>query len=172
MEDRADEAAAQGRSDVQSVGERPHHGQSSPSESTRLLNSIAGHLAGFVYRCRDDAQWTVEYISGGFQALTGYAPEDLVGNRLFGYSELIHPEDRPLVVAVSNCDKLEGARIAVEYRLCRRDGAVRWVCERAVRVYDQPSASWKWEGFIEDITERKRAEHALHEANERYQSIF
>ncbi len=157
MEDRADE---------------PGHGLPTPSESTRLLNSIAGHLAGFVYRCRDDAQWTVEYISGGFQALTGYAPEDLVGNRLFGYSELIHPEDRPLVAEVSNCSKPEGARIAVEYRLCRRDGAVRWVSERAVRVFDEASAGWKWEGFIEDITERKRAERALHEANERYQSIF
>ena len=172
MEDRADEAAAQGWSDVQSSGDRPVPGQPLPSESTRLLNSIVGHLAGFVYRCRDDAQWTMEYISGGFQALTGYAPEDLLGNRLFAYGELIHPDDRPLVADAGNGEKCEGARIAVEYRLCRGDSAVRWVSERAVRVYDQPSATWKWEGFIEDITERKRAEQALREANERYQSIF
>ena len=91
---------------------------------------------------------------------------------MFGYSKLIHPDDRPLVADVSNGDKREGARIAVEYRLCRRDGEARWVLERAVRVYDEPSATWKWEGFVEDITERKRAERALHEANERYQSIF
>ncbi len=172
MEDRADEAAAQGRGDAQIIEAGSTSGQQLPSESTRLLNSLVGHLVGFVYRCRDDAQWTMEYISGGFLALTGHAPEDLLGNRVFSYYELIHPDDRPLVAELGGGERQEGARIALEYRIRHRDGPVRWVSERAVRVYDRPSSSWKWEGFIEDITERKRAEQALNEANERYQSIF
>ena len=172
MEDRADEAAAQRRSDDHSTESERSPGQAMPSESARLLNSLVGHLVGFVYRCRDDAQWTMEYVSDGFQSLTGHAPQDLLANRVVSYYELIHPDDRQRVAEVGDGRQHEGARIEIEYRLCHRDGSVRWVSERAVRVYDRPTAAWKWEGFIEDITERRRAEQALKEANERYQSIF
>jgi diguanylate cyclase (GGDEF)-like protein/PAS domain S-box-containing protein len=143
-----------------------------PSEAARLLHSLVGHLVGFVYRCCDDKQWTMEYVSGGFQSLTGRAPADLLGNRVISYNELIHPDDRARVAETSPTPKGAGARISIEYRLCHLDGSVRWVSERAVRVFDGPTSSWKWEGFIEDITDRKRAEQALNEANERYQSIF
>ncbi len=172
MEDRADPAAAPSRGAVQT--DQPEQGpaQALPSEAARLLNSIVGHLVGFVYRCCDDKQWTMEYVSGGFQSLTGHAPADLLGNRVISYNELIHPDDRARVAETSTTGMGEGARISIEYRLCHRDGSVRWVSERAVRVRDRPTSSWKWEGFIENITDRKRAEQALNEANERYQSIF
>ena len=171
MEDRADEAAAQRRSDGLSTESERTPGQW-PNESARLLNSLVGHLVGFVYRCRDDTQWTMEYVSDGFQSLTGHAPDDLLGNRVISYYELIHPDDRQRVAEVGDGKRHEGARIEIEYRLCHRDGSVHWVSERAVRVLDRPTVAWKWEGFIEDITERKRAEQALKEANERYHSIF
>ena len=172
MEDRADEAAAQNRSNAQTIRPDPGPAQALPSEAARLLNSLVGHLVGFVYRCRDDAQWTMEYVSGGFQLLTGRAPEDLLGNRVISYNELIHSDDRGRVAETGATGKGEGARIWIEYRLCHVDGSVRWVSERAVRVFDQPTSKWKWEGFIEDITDRKRAEQSLEEANARYQSIF
>ena len=172
MQDRADPTAAESRGAVQT--DQPEQGaaQAMPSEAARLLHSLVGHLVGFVYRCCDDKQWTMEYVSGGFQSLTGHDPADLLGNRVISYNELIHPDDRAGVAETSLTGKGEGARISIEYRLCHRDGSVRWVSERAVRVLDRPSSSWKWEGFIEDITDRKRAEQALNEANERYQSIF
>jgi diguanylate cyclase (GGDEF)-like protein/PAS domain S-box-containing protein len=172
MEDRADPAAADSRGEAQT--DRPEQGpaQALPSEAARLLSSLVGHLVGFVYRCSDDQQWTMEYVSDGFQSLTGRASADLLGNRVISYNELIHPEDRDRVAESGAAGKEEGTRISIEYRLCHLDGSVRWVSERAVRVLDRPSSRWKWEGFIEDITDRKRAEQALKEANERYQSIF
>ena len=172
MEDRADEAAEQNRSIAQTIRPNPGPAQALPSEAARLFNSLVAQLVGFVYRCCDDEQWTMEYVSSGFQLLTGRTPEDLVGNRVISYNELIHPDDRERVAQFCGTSKEVGGRIWTEYRLCHVDGSVHWVSERAVRVYDQSTSTWKWEGFIEDITDGKRAEQALNEANERYQSIF
>jgi hypothetical protein len=47
-----------------------------------------------VYRCRNDRNWTMEFISGSSTQITGYAPEELMHNRVVSYAELVHPEDR------------------------------------------------------------------------------
>ena len=49
------------------------------------------------YRCKHDSNWTMEFVSQGCQALTGYLPIDLIGNRTVAYAELIHPDDRLMV---------------------------------------------------------------------------
>jgi PAS domain S-box-containing protein len=128
MKDRAEEAAA----------------QALPNEAARLFNSLVAQLIGFVYRCCDDEQWTMEYVSHGFQSLTGRSPDDLIGNRVISYNELIHADDRERVATYCGNSKDAGHRIWIEYRICHVDGTVHWVSERAVRVYDQLSSKWKW----------------------------
>jgi diguanylate cyclase (GGDEF)-like protein/PAS domain S-box-containing protein len=172
MEDRADDAAAQGGSDGRPIKQEINAGQSLPSESARMLSSLLGNLDGIVFRCGNDPPWTMEFISSGCQRLTGYAPADLVTNGPANYYDLVHPDDRERLVQAGAAEPRDGARYAAEYRIYHRDGTIRWVLERGVRVYDQASASWKLEGFIYDISERKHAEQALSEANDRYQSIF
>ena len=143
-----------------------------PTESERMLSSLMGNLDGIVFRCRDDTQWTMEFISSGCERLTGYSAAELLANRRLSYYELIHPDDRQAVAAESADARRNGARYACEYRLRHRDGSIRWVAERGVRVHDQSANAWKFEGFIEDISERKRANQALQEAEARYHSIF
>jgi diguanylate cyclase (GGDEF)-like protein/PAS domain S-box-containing protein len=143
-----------------------------PADSARLLNSLMDRLDGFVYRCRDDPHWTMEYVSGGCLRLTGYAPEELIGNQQISCHELIHPDDRARLPESSAAQCDQSASYALEYRLCHRDGSIRWVAERGVRFYDAASGTWKFEGLIEDISERRRANEALKQAEARYHSIF
>jgi diguanylate cyclase (GGDEF)-like protein/PAS domain S-box-containing protein len=156
----------------QDLSQERSRGHPLPSESARMLASLMGNLDGMVFRCRNDTFWTMEFLSSGCLRLTGYAPEELLGNRSISYYELIHPEDRGWLAQADSAERVNGARYAVEYRLRHRDGSIQWVSERGVRVYDKADAVWKFEGFIENISERRRAVEALKEAEARYHSIF
>ncbi|WP_443114186.1 putative bifunctional diguanylate cyclase/phosphodiesterase [Herbaspirillum seropedicae] len=140
--------------------------------SPRLLETLLVNLDGVVYRCRDDAQWTMEFVSEGCLALTGYLPEDLLLNQRLSFLELTHPEDRTLVRNHVDACMRERRRIDIEYRIVRADGAVRWVWERGVGIYNAGGRVEAIEGFLQDVTERKEAAQALQEAERRYRSIF
>jgi diguanylate cyclase (GGDEF)-like protein/PAS domain S-box-containing protein len=143
-----------------------------PWEYARMMRTLVGNLDGMVYRCRNDEHWTVELVSEGCRRLTGYRPGDLLGNRRIAFRDLIHPEDRARLLEVAGAAVKSGERYSVEYRLVRVDGSVCWVWERGIAVFDGAGRAVAVEGFIEDVSERKRAEQALKEAEHRYHSMF
>ena len=52
-------------------------------ERQRVLSTLMSNLPGMAYRCRNDQNWTMEFISEGSLELTGYAPSDLINNRRY-----------------------------------------------------------------------------------------
>jgi diguanylate cyclase (GGDEF)-like protein/PAS domain S-box-containing protein len=143
-----------------------------PFMQVQLLGTLLSNLDGMVYRCRQDAYWTMEFVSQGCFALTGYREEQLLLNRGISYEEVIHPEDRQQVRIAIEEAIAEKRRFNLEYRVVRADGAVRWVWERGSGIPVPLGSMPMLEGFIQDITERKQADEALREAERRYRSIF
>lgn len=141
-------------------------------EKERMLSTLLGNIEGMVYRCRDDASWTMEFVSQGCERLTGYSPEDLLLNNRISYEEITYPEDRARVRESISIALREGRGFDLEYRIVRADGAIRWVWERGTGIYDNAGNVLAIEGLIQDVTERKQAEQALAEAERRYRSIF
>jgi PAS domain S-box-containing protein len=77
------------------------------------------------------------------------------------YRELIHPDDRPRVVA-SVRDAIENKSAhQLEYRVLWPDGTVHWLEVRAKLLMDLQGDVWQLSGVCLDITERKRIERDL-----------
>ncbi len=66
-------------------------------ESERSKTVLLSHLPGMAYRCKNNADWTMEFISDGCTALTGYTPSRLMDNEDLTYHSLILPEYREML---------------------------------------------------------------------------
>jgi diguanylate cyclase (GGDEF)-like protein/PAS domain S-box-containing protein len=141
-------------------------------DTGRMLATLISNLDGMVYRCRDDVDWTMEFVSEGCERLTGYTRAELLLNGRVSYEHITHSEDRGRVRTAIRAAIAAHQRFDVEYRIKRADGAIRWVWERGIAVLDAAGRVEALEGVVEDITERMESELALREAERRYRSLF
>lgn len=126
---------------------------------------LLAHLPGMLYRCRTDPAWTLEYVAGAVLALTGFTAEELIKLPPSGRSvEAIHPDDRAQVVAAVDKAMADGTRYTVEYRLRTRSGVEKWVWERGSAVTGPDGQVVAIQGFIQDVSSRRRIEQDLRES--------
>jgi diguanylate cyclase (GGDEF)-like protein/PAS domain S-box-containing protein len=130
-------------------------------EQERRLSTMMGNLPGMVYRGRNDADWTMDFVSEGCLELTGYRPEALMRSREVSYEQLTHPEDRAYVREAIGRALAAHARYTVEYRIVARDGREKWVWENGLGIYGADGRLEALEGFIADITQIKRYREQL-----------
>ncbi|GAK59509.1 PAS/PAC sensor signal transduction histidine kinase [Candidatus Vecturithrix granuli] len=130
-------------------------------EQERALSTLVSNLPGIAYRCRNDRDWTVEFISQGCEQLTGYAPAALIHNAKIAYGQLIHPEDREMVWHHIQAALRERRAYQMTYRLITKDNRVKWVWEQGQGIFDDAGTLLALEGLINDVTEQKNLEDAL-----------
>ncbi len=130
-------------------------------ESQRTMTTLLSNLQGMVYRCRNDSEWTMDFVSQGCLNLTGYKPEDLIANYKLSYFDLINSDDQQAVL--DEVEKAVKARkpYQVTYRIKAADGTEKWVREQGRGVFQSEDEVIALEGYITDITARKLAEDAL-----------
>ncbi len=124
-------------------------------ESQRQLSTLIGNLPGMVYRCAFDRDWSMEYISVGCIELTGYQPEDFIGNKTLAFNDIIHPDHRTYLYEKWTEIISHKKVFTEEYRIITKDGTEKWVWEQGCGVYSEKGDAIFLEGFITDITERK-----------------
>ncbi|MDB5441349.1 MAG: multi-sensor signal transduction multi-kinase [Caulobacteraceae bacterium] len=116
---------------------------------------------------RHDLDGTIEYVSASIRRL-GYQPQDLVGRPT---SALIHPDDHDRVVA-------RRARVLAgepggffEGRILLPDGSNAWVESNLSLIRDDQGNVVGAVAVMRDINERKTAEAALLDSEERYRLL-
>jgi two-component system, cell cycle sensor histidine kinase and response regulator CckA len=105
------------------------------------------------------------------ETVTGYTAEEF-NNDPFLWLNMVVEEDREIVRDHAS-RILEGENVgAIEHRIKRKDGSVRWVSNTPVLHRDQGGILISYDGVIRDITGHKQAEEALRESEQRLKIIL
>jgi PAS domain S-box-containing protein len=140
-------------------------------EKERMLARLISNLPGMVYRCANDPDWTMAFVSDGCKSVTGYEADELLHNRVISYGNLIHPDDRDWLWEKCQASLDSRTPCENEYRIIARNSDVRWVWERASGVYHSDGRLLFIEGFIQDITARKQARQILQQREALYRTL-
>jgi len=127
-------------------------------QSERKLEE-ASRLAHVGYWERD-ADTDVITWSDETYRIFGLQPQERILN-LAQLPELVHPEDRQIVIEAVAAALRGGPRYDVEYRVVRPNGEVRLIHSQGDVMRDDSGRPRRMFGTVQDITERKRAEQRL-----------
>jgi len=105
---------------------------------------------------------SADFLNQRFREYTGLSLKEGLG---WGWINAFHPEDR--AEEEWRAAFAAGEPFEKEARLRRADGAYRWFLLRAVPLRDERGRVVKWYGTTTDIEDRKRAEEALLEAQDK-----
>lgn len=108
------------------------------------------------------------YISPGYEKIWGRSCAELYASGHF-CAESLHPEDRARVIATFT--KKIVSEDEIEYRIVRPDGEIRWIRDRAFPIKNQAGKVYRVVGIAEDISDRKQAEKAIRESEERFRQL-
>ena len=84
----------------------------------------------------------------------------------------VHPDDRELVTAAVAACVEQGTEYNIEHRVVWPDGSVRWLSEKGDVVRDEEGNPSHMLGVVSDIHDRKMAEAALAESEEKFRSLY
>jgi two-component system cell cycle sensor histidine kinase/response regulator CckA len=116
---------------------------------------------------------TYDYMSPAVERILGYSPEEILSMPLESVVSIMHPDDADTVKRVIG-ESMTSDRSAylLEYRFRHKDGQYRWLSDLFTVVRDAQGRPLYFVGNVRDITERKRAEEALRESEERFRLAF
>ncbi len=129
-------------------------------EAEARYRTLVEQIPAAVYVDAGESLGTPRYISPRLEAMLGYSPREWVEDPEL-WIRAIHPEDRGRILAAIAAADGADEPMHLEYRFLAQDGRHVWVHDQVGLVRDENGAPQYWQGFIIDITDRKRAEEEL-----------
>jgi PAS domain S-box-containing protein len=130
-------------------------------ESERSKSVLLSHLPGMAYRCKNDREWTMQYVSDGCLNLTGYQAESLLSNKDISYNEIITPKYHEPLRKEWEVVLAQKRLFRYEYEIETADGNHKWVLEMGQGIYNEHGEVEALEGIVLDISDKKKVEDQL-----------
>jgi PAS domain S-box-containing protein len=147
-----------------------HQIESALHESEERYGRLSKNLQVVLYAAFPDKLTSKFFVSEQIEALTGYAATQFRSEAGL-FFRIIHPRDHDRV-AHEILRAIEGqTRIDLEYRIITRDEQIRWIRDKASPINTEHKAI-RFEGILEDITEREKTDRALREARQTFITIL
>jgi formate hydrogenlyase transcriptional activator len=124
--------------------------------SERNLAAIINTIPTTAWTTRPDGY--CDFLNQVWLDYAGMSAEQAQG---WGWTEVIHPDDRTKLVAEWQSCLASGTRVDTEARIRRFDGSYRWFLIRGNPLKDEAGNIVKWYGTCLDIEDRKRGEDEL-----------
>ena len=125
-------------------------------ESNRKFSTLIDNLPGIVYRCKNDRNWSMKFISDGCYAITGYKPEQFYNSDEVSWGKIILPQDRDRVWGAIRRATLKKMPYGISYRILTANQDIKWIWEQGVGVPDINGQLYMLEGFMQDITKQNQ----------------
>lgn len=118
-----------------------------------------------------------------FDIETGIAKHSLRHDQIFGYKEAqpewsyeisvkhIFPEYH-LIVREAVANAIKTGILEYDAKILWPDGSIHWIAPRGRVIYNAEGKPLRMAGIVSDITERKIAEEAVKESEEKFRSLF
>ncbi len=86
-------------------------------------------------------------------------------------ARLIHPDDREAVAGALTAAVADGNETALDYRIVRPNGQVRWLISRGRIARRSDGQAFRITGIVQDVTDERVASEQLRESDQRFRVI-
>ncbi|MBZ8180825.1 PAS domain S-box protein [Oscillatoria salina] len=134
------------------------------------LQYLLSNSPGVIYSCQIEGDFAPTFISENSTSVMSYPPAEFLRDSSF-WANHIHPDDAPHIFS-SLSDLFVVGNHTQEYRFLHADGTYHWVHDEIKLICDEQGNPLEIIGHWSDITERKQAEQALRESEERLRTVI
>lgn len=139
-------------------------------ESENKFRLLAENLPGIIYLCNNDEKFSMLYLNNNVKEITGYHAENFIQGEI-SFTDLYHPDDKERILITVDEALKHHVSFHLEYRIKNKNGNWHWVEEHGIGVYND-DILLLIEGYLSDITPRKKAEEQLRIFAEENERIF
>jgi PAS domain S-box-containing protein len=139
--------------------------ESAVRASEERFRTLVENVPGAVYRARNDAAFSVLFMSEGIHPVTGFHASDFSEGRV-RLQDLIHPEDLQRVIETISEALILRQAYQLEYRIVDRGGHQRWVFAQGQGVSAEDGTMPFVDGILLDVTSHRADQEAVRQVQE------